>query len=66
MDHYPITIKWSGEDSGYIAIATDLPGCSAFGETREDAAREIGLAIEAWCEAAWKAGNSVPAPSVTL
>jgi predicted RNase H-like HicB family nuclease len=60
---YPANVFWSDEDEGFIAIAPDLPGCSAFGETRYDALTELDGAIEAWIEAASAAGNPVPGPS---
>ena len=34
---YPIEIFYSEEDAGYIATFPDLPGCSAFGESENDA-----------------------------
>ena len=34
---YPAYIFWSVEDEGFIAIAPDLPGCSAFGGTQAEA-----------------------------
>jgi predicted RNase H-like HicB family nuclease len=60
---YPSKIFFSEEDGGFIAIAPDLPGCSAFGDTAEAALRELQDAIQAWIGAAKKAGNPVPAPS---
>ena len=60
---FPVDIFYSDEDEGFIALASDLPGCSSFGETRADAANEIQDAICAWIEAAEKAGNPVPEPS---
>jgi predicted RNase H-like HicB family nuclease len=60
---YPITIFWSDEDAAFIAIAPDLPGCSAFGVSRGRAAVAISQAINCWIDAARKAGNPVPAPS---
>ncbi|WP_428990554.1 toxin-antitoxin system HicB family antitoxin [Methylocapsa aurea] len=63
---YPSEVFWSDEDQGYIAFARDLPGCSAFGASREEAARELGSAILAWIEAAQNAGNSIPPPSPRL
>jgi antitoxin HicB len=60
---YPAQVFWSDEDEGFIAIAPDLPGCSAFGDTQAEAIAELLNAIEAWKEAATKAGNSVPDPS---
>jgi predicted RNase H-like HicB family nuclease len=64
--HYPAEVFWSDEDERWIAVAPDLPGCSAFGESRPDALRELEAAIEAWIEAANAAGNSIPEPSVRL
>jgi predicted RNase H-like HicB family nuclease len=60
---YPVQIFWSDEDEGYIAVVPDLPGCSAFGETAQEALGESGEAIEAWLEAARAAGNPIPRPS---
>jgi predicted RNase H-like HicB family nuclease len=60
---YPAQVFWSEEDEGYIAIATDLPGCSSFGATQQEALAELQDAIAAWIEAAQGAGNPVPAPS---
>lgn len=61
---YPLEVFWSDEDEGYIAIAPDLPGCSAWGETEAIALGEIHHAVEAWLEAAKKTGNPIPAPTV--
>ncbi len=60
---YPKQVFWSDEDEGFIAIAPDLPGCSAFGESEAAAVSELDPAIEAWIDAARVAGNAVPAPS---
>jgi predicted RNase H-like HicB family nuclease len=60
---YPVSVFWSDEDEGFVAIAPDLPGCSAFGETAEEALRELDPAMEAWLEATVKAGNPIPKPS---
>ncbi|WP_346297597.1 type II toxin-antitoxin system HicB family antitoxin [Geoglobus acetivorans] len=54
---YTIGIFYSEEDEGYIAVVPELPGCSAFGETEEEALREIKTAIELWIEAAKKEGR---------
>lgn len=60
--HYPLNIFWSAEDEGFIAEVPDLPGCSAWGATEADAAREAQDAIAAWLEAARGAGKDAPAP----
>ena len=60
---YPAYIFWSDEDEGFIALAPDLPGCSAFGSTQAEALRELQDAITAWRKAAAKAGHPIPPPS---
>jgi predicted RNase H-like HicB family nuclease len=60
---YPLQLFWSNEDEGFIAVVPDLPGCSTFGPTQQDALREIQDAIEAWIEAMHEAGNPIPGPS---
>ena len=60
---YPIEIFYSEDDEGFIAIARDLPGCSALGKTYIQAAEEIEHAIKAWLQAAKAANNPIPEPS---
>ncbi len=60
---YPARVFWSAEDEGFIAVAPDLPGCSAFGSTQAKALAELQHAVSAWTEAAIAAGNRVPPPS---
>jgi len=60
---YSIEIFYSDEDQGYVALAPELPGCSAFGETEEEALREIKIAIDLWLEAAEKEGREIPQPT---
>lgn len=62
MNLYPPDIFWSEEDEGFIAEVPDLPGCSAWGATEADAAREAQSAIAAWVQAAQAAGNAIPQP----
>ena len=59
---YSIEIFYSEEDGGYIALAPELPGCSAFGETEEEALKEIKVAIDLWLETAQKEGRGIPQP----
>lgn len=61
--HYPKQVFWSDEDEGYIAIAPDLPGSSAFGESEAEALRELDEVIAGWIAAAKAVGNPVPPPS---
>ena len=59
---YSIEIFYSEEDGGYIALAPELLGCSAFGETEEEALKEIKVAIDLWLGTAEKEGRGVPQP----
>jgi predicted RNase H-like HicB family nuclease len=63
MADYFISIFYSEEDGGYIADIPDLRFCSAFGETPEEALREVQQAKIAWLEAARTSGRPVPKPS---
>lgn len=63
MKHYAAEVFWSEDDAGWIAIAPDLPGCSAFGLTPPEALAELEPAMEAWIEAHKAAGNPIPEPS---
>ncbi len=62
MSDYHINIFYSEEDGGYIADIPDLESCSAFGETPEEALKELEVAKKAWLEAARQAGKSIPQP----
>jgi predicted RNase H-like HicB family nuclease len=63
---YSAQVFWSEDDKGFIALATDLPGCSAFGQTQQGALDELHDAIQAWTDAAQAAGNSIPQSSAQL
>ena len=62
MKDYHINIFYSEEDRSYIADIPDLEYCSAFGDTPEEALREVRLAQVAWLEAAQELGNPIPPP----
>lgn len=59
---YHINIFFSEEDGGYIADVPDLASCSAFGETAEEAMREVERARDARLAAAREAGKPIPPP----
>jgi antitoxin HicB len=61
--HYPSQVFWDEDDKGYIAIAPDLPGCSAFGLSESKALKELHAAVELWIEAAKSMGRPIPTPS---
>jgi predicted RNase H-like HicB family nuclease len=59
---YAIEIFYSEEDEGFIAVVPELPGCSAFGRTEEDALREVKVAMQLWLETAKEIGRDIPIP----
>ena len=62
MKDYHINIFYSEPDEGYIADIPDLKACSAFGDTPEEALKEVLIAKAAWIEAALAEGIPVPPP----
>jgi predicted RNase H-like HicB family nuclease len=60
---YPVTIFYSEEDGGYIAVAPDLKGCSAFGETPQEAFQELQVAMELWLKVARADSKPIPEPT---
>lgn len=63
MKDYHINIFFSEEDNGYIADIPDLPKCSAFGETPEEALAEVLKAKSAWLDSAKAEGKKIPKPT---
>jgi len=59
---YHINIFYSEEDGGHIADIPDLEACSAFGDTPEEALRQVKIAKAAWLEAARAEGKPIPEP----
>ncbi|WP_446653131.1 type II toxin-antitoxin system HicB family antitoxin [Blastomonas sp.] len=57
---YHINLFWSSEDDCWIADVPDLKPCSAHGDTREEAVRNIQDAIEGWLEVARDKGFPIP------
>ncbi|MBI4658547.1 MAG: type II toxin-antitoxin system HicB family antitoxin [Verrucomicrobia bacterium] len=62
MSHYHINVFYSEEDRGYIADIPDLKSCSAFGETPEEAVREVQSAKKAWLQTCRAKGKRIPKP----
>ena len=62
MTDYHINVFYSEDDGGYIADVPDLKSCSAFGESPEEALREVLVAKKAWLSAAKKRRKPVPPP----
>jgi predicted RNase H-like HicB family nuclease len=63
MTDYHINVFYSQEDGGYIADVPDLPHCTAFGRSPEQALAEVLKAKSVWIEAAQAEGRPVPPPA---
>lgn len=59
---YEIDIFWSEEDGSYIANVPDLRYCSAWGETYEDALREVRVAMDLHIDTLRDDGLPIPEP----
>lgn len=60
---YTVKIFPDPEGEGdYIAEIEELKGCSAFGETPEEALHEVEIAMKLWIETAKKHGKPIPKP----
>ena len=62
MKDYHINIFYSEEDECYIADIPDFRFCSAFGDTPEEALKEILIAKKLWLEEAVASGKEIPQP----
>jgi len=62
MTDYHINIFYSDDDKGYIADIPDLPHCSAFGATPEEALAQLRVARKNWMAAARKLKKPIPRP----
>ena len=62
-DHYRIVLFYSDEDDGWIADIPELPYCSAFGETPQEAVTEVLVARDLWLDAAHDADRPIPEPA---
>jgi predicted RNase H-like HicB family nuclease len=62
MYKYALEIFYSEDDEGYVAIVPELPGCSAFGKSEEQALQEVKTAIDLWISTAMDLGREIPRP----
>ena len=62
MSDYAISIFFDEEDGDYVAVVPDLKGCSAFGDTPEEALRQVQIAKNGWLEVAREHGDPIPEP----
>lgn len=62
MKDYHINIFYSEQDNGYIADIPDLQACSAFGNTAEEALKQVQIAKNTWLEVAKAENKTIPKP----
>lgn len=60
---YHINIFFSDEDGCLVADIPDLPNCSAFGSTPEEALAEVQVAMKGWLAQARKMRRPIPRPT---
>ena len=63
MFKYSVSVKWSDKDTGFIAFVPELEGLSAFGETQDEAVKELLVAAEMYMESLNESGREIPAPN---
>ena len=63
---YEIRIRYSGSkgDECFVAQVVEWPGVMAHGDTREEAARQIQMALEGALQVAAKEGIKPPLPAL--
>jgi len=59
---YEVIIYWSNDDSAFVAVVPELPGCMAHGETQSEALTSANEAIALWLNTAQELGRVVPEP----
>lgn len=62
MIKYSVSITWSEEDKGFIAIVPELNDLSAFGKTYKEASEEIEVAIKNFLKTLEDEGIPIPKP----
>lgn len=62
MHKYEVIVHWSEEDGVYVAEVTELPGCTAHGDSPDDALANCREAIELWFDTATELDWPIPAP----
>ncbi len=66
MHKYAVIISWSGYpgDQVFVADVPELPGCTAHGDTHEEALANAQCAIALWLETCKEIDHPMPGPGV--
>ena len=62
MHEYDAIIRWSADDSAFVAEVPELPGCMAHGATEEEAGKRIAEAMALWLDTTREFGRPIPTP----
>ena len=62
MSKYHINVFFSEDDGCWVADVPDLKFCAAFGDSAEEAVREVQRAMSAWLKAAKEHRKPIPKP----
>ena len=62
MPQYSVDVRYSHEDDGFIAVCPELWETSAFGDTLQEAVRELEIATELVLELCEEDGRAPPDP----
>jgi predicted RNase H-like HicB family nuclease len=60
MHKYEIIIYWSREDQVFVAEVPELSGCTAHGNTQQEALANANEAIQLWIDTAQEFGDPIP------
>ena len=60
---YPVFIEPGTGTTAFGVVVPDLPGCFSAGDTLKDAVASAQEATVGWIDAAFEAGQAIPAPS---
>ncbi|MEH2453321.1 type II toxin-antitoxin system HicB family antitoxin [Nostoc sp.] len=63
---YEIILYWSELDQAFIAEVPELSGCTADGETYQEALHNVEVVVHEWIETAKDLGRPVPEPRPRL
>ena len=63
---YELIIYWSNADECFIVEVPELPGCTAGGNTYEEAVANAQVVVHEWIETATAMGRPIPGPKGKL
>ena len=59
---YSVVAKYYPPDGGFIAVCEEFPGTAVYGDTREEAVKELAIVLDILVEEFDEEGRELPAP----